>query len=135
MNTPSLVLGQCWGTPGGSDLSFPSYMAAGVNSVIESILRRWSTPRGTLINAPNEGICLSDYLSRPLSSSDLSYAQQQLVAAALGDARVRRMTVVLTFPVTGVLTVVGTGATAAGPFSLVASVSTMTPLTLLQSTG
>ena len=110
-------------------------MASGTRGVAESILRRWSTPKGTLINAPNEGYCVSDLLSRPLGPSDITYAQQQLAAVALTDARVLRITVTLTFPASGVLTVAAQGTTRAGPFSLVGSVSTMTPLTLLQATG
>lgn len=133
--TASLLLGSCWGTPNGQDLSFPSYQASGVRGVAESILRRWSTPRGTLINAPNEGYCITDLLSRPLGPSDITYAQQQLAAAALTDARVLRITVTLTFPASGVLTVAAQGTTRAGPFSLVASVSTITPLVLLQAAG
>jgi hypothetical protein len=131
--TSSVNLGQCWGTPSGSDLSSPSYLATGNLCVAEAVLRRWSTGAGQLIDDPTYGYNLSDLISDDLSPSDLAYAQQQAAAQAELDERVLQATVALTLSVAGALSVVAYLVTAAGPFKLVASVSAVGTQLLLVS--
>jgi hypothetical protein len=110
--------GTCWGTPSGQDLSMPSYMASGFQVVAEAVLRRWSTTRGRLVDDPNYGTNVTDEISDDLSPRDVAYLQQKLAAEAQKDERVLRAQVLCTL-VAGVLTVVGSLTTAAGPFRLV----------------
>jgi hypothetical protein len=125
--------GTCWGTPLGQDISTPSYMAKGNQCVAEAILRRWTTPRGALIDDPNYGFSVIDLVSDDLSKRDIAYAQQQLAQEAEKDERVRSASVVLSLSVAGLLSLDAAIATANGPFRLVLQVSAVTPLTLLVS--
>jgi hypothetical protein len=129
----SVSLGQCWGTPNGQDVSSPSYWATGTLCVAEAILRRWCTPRGQLIDDPNYGYDLTDLISDDLSPRDIAYAQQQAAAEAQKDERVQSFTCTITLTVAGLLTIVGNGTTAAGPFQMVASISAVSTQLLLVS--
>jgi phage baseplate assembly protein W len=119
----ALGFGQCWGTPSGSDLSMPSYMASGITVVAEAILRRWQTDRGGLIDDPNYGYNVFDLVNADLSPTAIDYAQQQMAAEAEKDERVQNATVSITLTVAGLLTIVATILTALGPFKLVCAVS------------
>lgn len=130
---PISVLGTCWGTPLGQDLSMPSYMASGQQCVAEAILRRWSTSPGQLIDDPGYGYNLTDLINADLGPNDLAYAQQQLASEAQKDERVLQCNVVLTLTAAGMLICTATITTAGGPFQLVLAVSAVTPLTVLVS--
>lgn len=123
--------GTCWGTPGGTDLSMPSYMASGFLVVAEAILRRWSTGRGELIDDPNYGYNLTDLVNADLSPSELSSAQQQAAAEAVKDERVRKGNVTMVLGVDGTLAVTGQITTAQGQFKMVVAVSAATTQLLL----
>jgi len=131
MQAPTVInLGTCWGTPNGQDLSSPSYMASGQQAVAEAILRRWSTTRGRLLDDPNYGENATDMIGDDLTPAQLAYRQQQLSAEASKDERVLKAVVVVTLTVAGLLSIVGTITTAAGPFKLVVAASA-TSVTLL----
>lgn len=130
MATP-VDLGTCWGTPNGQDLSFPSSMSSGFLVVAEAILRRWSTPAGSLIDDPTYGYDLTDLLNDDLSPAAMAYAQQRAGAEAQKDERVLRCVPTITLTTAGLLTVVAEVSTSAGPFKLVASVSAVTTQLLL----
>ena len=130
-STPGVVnLGTCWGTPGGRDLSTPSYMAQGWQCVGEAVARRWSTPRGQNPQDPNYGTDASDMLNDDLSPAEVSYWQQQLAAEAIKDERVRRASVTVTL-LNGACVVSGVLTTAAGPFRLVVAVGAVTSTILV----
>jgi hypothetical protein len=130
-NSAAISLGQCWSCI--FDLTMPSTMAVGLQCVGEAIARRWSTTQGELLDDPNYGRNLTDLVGDDLGPNDLSRMQQLLAAEALKDQRVQTAVVVLTF-VNGVITATGTFTTAAGPFTLVGSVSQFTPLSFQVST-
>ncbi len=127
-------LGTCWGTPGGQDLSSPSYMAAGLQCVGEAVARRWTTSPGELIDDADYGRNLQDLLSADLTPADIAYEQQQLAAEAQKDERVRSAVVTLVLDVAGQLSAVANIVTAAGPFRLVVTVSQVDPTTLTVTT-
>jgi phage baseplate assembly protein W len=108
-------------------------MASGTLVVLEAILRRWTTPRGGLIDDPNYGWNVFDLVSDDLGPRDLRIAQQQLAAEATKDERVRRAAVTVTIDVAGLVRIDATITTAEGPFRFVLGVSAVTPLTLLVS--
>ena len=132
MTQPAIInFGTCWGCI--SDLSMPSYMASGFQVVAEAIIRRWSTSPEQLIDDPDYGYNLTDLISDDLSPSGIAQAQQAASAEAEKDERVLACTVKLDLSVAGVLSVTAFGATAAGPFKLVASVSAIGVSDLLVS--
>lgn len=118
--------GTCWGTPNGSDLSTPSYMASGNQVVVEAILRRWTTSPGQLIDDPNYGRNVYDLVSAELGRRELAYEGQQFGAEAEKDDRVLSCTVAITIDVAGNVHMEAAVVTAAGPFKLVLSVSAVT---------
>lgn len=133
MANPTTDYGACWGTPSGLDLSMPSYIAHGNQAIVEAILRRWTTTRGQLIDDPNYGENVYDFVSDDLGPTDIANAQQKLAAEAQKDERVLRARVQVTLTIAGLLTVAAVITTATGPFKLVLAVSAVTPLVLLVS--
>ena len=131
MNTNAINFGSCWGTPGGADISLPSYMATGFQCIGEAVARRWSTSRGQLITDPNYGTNVTDSVGSDFTPQQLAYLQQQLAVEAQKDERVLRCAVTVQLTTPGLLTVVGVITTAAGPFRLVLSVSAVTTTILL----
>ena len=121
--------GSCWG--GVFSASQPSTAVSGFLAVAQMILRRWSTPRGRLIDDANFGYDLTALLSAPVTPASLSKAASNAAAEAQKDERVVKAQVTITLNAAGWLMVSGSILTANGPFQLVASV---TPglITLLQ---
>jgi|SRR6185312_876793 len=110
----------------------PSVMVSGNTCVAQAIIRRWSTPRGRLIDDQNYGLDLTGLLSSALTSQDLNTYAKQAGQEAQKDERVLSASVTLSL-IGGVLMVSATIVTANGPFLLVAAVSNVT-VTLLQVT-
>lgn len=129
--TQPVNFGTCWGTPQGQDLSSPSYMASGLQAVAEAILRRWTTTQEELIDDSDYGENVNDMINDDLGPSDLAYKAQKLANEAQKDERVKSAKVTLQLLATGELLVSGSFTTASGPFSLVLSVSQVTPMKLL----
>ena len=127
MSNSSLTnLGTCWSTGNTVNLTMPALMASGFQVVAEAIIRRWATTAGRLIDDPNYGLNLVDEIGDDLSPSDVVQLQQAASAEAEKDERVLSCAVQMTLnPVTGAMTVNAQVDTAAGPFSLVAAVSSV----------
>jgi phage baseplate assembly protein W len=125
---PQPNFGQAWSCV--TDLTSPAQMVSGFRVVAEAIARRWQTPRGGLIDDPNYGYDLSDYINDDLGPADLARIGQDAAAEAQKDDRVLNATVTLTL-IGSVLLAAGVFTTAQGPFRLVLSVSLVT-VTLLE---
>jgi phage baseplate assembly protein W len=108
-------------------------MASGNLVVAEAILRRWTTPRGALIDDPNYGWDVMDLVSDDLGPADTQHAQQQLAAEAQKDERVQRARVTLTLKIDGTLDIEALIMTANGPFRMVVNVSQISTSLLLVS--
>ena len=124
----STNLGSAWSCI--TDLAMPSKLVTGFHVVAEAIARRWQTPRGGLIDDPNYGFDLTDYVGDDLSKADLSRIAASAKAEALKDERVQACDVVLTM-INGVMAVTAKVTTSAGPFTMVVSVSALS-VSLLQ---
>lgn len=120
--------GSCWSCLTG--LTFPSTQASGFRVVAEAIARRWQTPRGGLINDPDYGFSILDYLQGDLAKADLARIASGASAEAEKDERVLSCDAEVDFSL-GTLTVKATVNTAAGPFPLVLAVNQLT-VALLQ---
>lgn len=125
-------LGSCWSCI--SDVDMPSTMATGFACLGQAIARRWQTPRGGLIDDPNYGFDLTDYIGGDLGKNDLARLAHMAGEEATKDERVKSCAVTVTLLANGDMLVVGQVTTADGPFSLVVSVSGVS-VTLLQASG
>jgi hypothetical protein len=72
------------------DMDETGSMVSGVQMLIQAILIRLSTPRGSVIDAPDDGICLSDYLSRGLTPADVAMLAGTISQEILKDERFTR---------------------------------------------
>jgi hypothetical protein len=105
-----------------TDLTPDCREVTGFRVLGEAIARRLLTPRGRLIYDPNYGYDLSQFLNADLGPGDTAKITANIQAECLKDERVlqAQASVVLQG---SVLSVTATIATAAGPFTLVLSVS------------
>jgi hypothetical protein len=131
MNGAQINFGTCWGCL--NDVTQPAVMVSGNLVVAQAIFRRWTTPRGRLIDDPNYGYDLTQFLSSGLTQGQLAVIASNAQAEAKKDERVVRCPVSITL-IGGVFAVSGNVFTASGPFQLVVSVSGVTP-TLLAPTS
>lgn len=112
----------------------PSTIASGNRAIVEAIARRWQTPRGGLVDDPNYGYDLSDFVGDDLNIADVGLIAQMASAEAVKDERVQSCEVtVKRFP-NGTMEVTGVGRSAIGPFRLVVGVSQVS-VSLLQVTN
>ncbi len=98
-------------------------MVSGFRVVAEAVFRRWTCPRGRLINYPNYGYDLGQHVNQDMSARDIAGMVANLEAEAKKDQRVAGATVVAVLGSDGVLTVTGTIDTAQGPFTLTVAAS------------
>ena len=123
--------GTCWSCI--TDVTTPATMASGFRVIGEAIARRWQTPRGGLIDDPNYGFDLTDFIGDDLGKGDLARIAHGASAEAEKDERVLSCAVTLTMTGGGqLMTVVGSVETGQGPFQLVVAVSAVS-VTLLQA--
>jgi len=111
-------------------LTFPSRMVTGNRIVGEAVARRWLIDRGTLIDDPNYGYNLLQFVNGELDTRALNDIAQNASTEAEKDERVLSCAVSCIFDGT-TLTVSGIVRTQAGPFTLVLSVANL-KVSLLQ---
>jgi phage baseplate assembly protein W len=100
-------------------------------ALVQAILRRLSTPPGSLFYDPDYGIDVREYVGEGLDAADLFYVQTEIERECLKDERVRAAQARVSLDAsTGVLTISLQLRDATGPFRLVLSVDQVT-LTLL----
>lgn len=121
--TPKTDFGTAWSCV--TDLTMPSVMVKGNRIVAEAIARRLITPRGGLVDDPDYGFDLSEFVNADLTPGDIARIQAGVQAECLKDQRVSgaSSTVVVA---NGVLIATIVLTTASGPFTLVLSVSDVT---------
>lgn len=131
------------GTPLG-DLTYEMTQTSGYQLLAEDLCARWETPQGGYPFAANYGFGIYRWLGRSIDPGNpndkaLWELEQGLVVESLKDERVLSMSVSVTPSyVDGdsrflKLTIRGKGKTKSGPFTLVAEVSEMTGLKLLEA--
>jgi len=114
-----------------TDLVMPSTMATGFRVVAEAIARRWSTPRGRLIDDPDYGYDVTGMVGDTLDTRGLARLATALAHEAEKDERVKTAQVTVALAGDSMLIVTGSIETSEGPFKLVVSVSDVS-VTLLQ---
>lgn len=108
-----------------TDLTPDFQVVSGRTALAQALVRRWSTPRGRLIDDPNYGTSLTDALNEEMSPGDIARLQAASEAEALSDERVSAISSTSTF-VNGALNIDFTVTDAAGPFSLTIAVTSLT---------
>jgi hypothetical protein len=109
----------------GFDLAPVGILISGVHVLSEALLRRLITPRGRLLDDPDFGVGVLQYLGADLSAADAAQAATKVDLEFVKDARVLSSTSTGSF-VNGVLTIVSTVTAASGPFTLVITLSSAT---------
>lgn len=97
----------------------------GRTCLAQAIVRRLITPRGRLIDDPDYGYDLSQYLNDDLARSDLARIQFESESECTKDERVLSASVVLTVA-SGTMTAIVTLQDADGPFTLVLAINDVT---------
>lgn len=90
---------------------------------IQAIVRRLTTPRGTLIDDPNYGEDVTAWINDDMSPSDIGALQAAVGAECLKDERCLAASAVAVLQKNGVLKLTITLQDADGPFRLVLAVS------------
>lgn len=108
------------------DISTDFQVVSGRTALAQALLRRWTTDRGQLIDDPNYGDNLENYINDDMSIADIAKAQQAAVNEALKDERVVDCTSIASFDDSGVLTLEFTITDGDGPFSLTLAVTDVT---------
>lgn len=104
------------------DIDQNGSVVTGPRVVAEALARRLSTPRGRVIDDPNFGFDLTQFINDDTTKSGLVAMQSGASAECLKDERVLQAVTTASL-LNGVLTVRVNFTTAAGPFSLVLAVS------------
>lgn len=118
-----------------SDLTGAMAETSGLHMLTQALCRRLITPRGTLIDDPNYGFDVRQFLGADLGPADIARIQAGIDAELLKDERILSSQSSVTLAaVAGVLTIGTTITPSAGPtFQLVLAVSSVTT-TLLAPT-
>jgi phage baseplate assembly protein W len=103
-------------------------LISGRPNVVNALIRRYRTVRGTLPNDPEYGFDLRDLVNAGLTTARLSQARSGIVAQALLEPRIRDVTDVTFAPnlATNSLIISMTLEDALGPFPLVLSIDRVT---------
>lgn len=109
----------------GPDGLSPTFdLVDGRTALIQAILRRFQTQRGSLVDDTSYGIDLTSWVAKKADTAQRFAWQQQLESEASKDERVVRARARLTFDTTtGFFRFTLAVETADGPFTLTASVS------------
>ena len=105
-----------------NDIASDGRVVTGFRVVAESIVRRWTTPRGRLIGYPDYGLDLTQYVNADMSPRDIAGLVASLAAEAAKDERVSSCDVSATLA-DEVLTVTAIVNTTKGPFTFVVAAS------------
>ena len=114
-----------------SDVDPQCTVVSGRRLLAEAVARRWITPRGMLIDDPNYGTDVTDFIDADVTRASLASMRASMIAEALKDERVESCEVVITPPpgglgATGAYHVTATLADAAGPFDLTLAITDVT---------
>lgn len=114
-----------------TDLDQNFALVSGRTALGQAVARRLITPRGRLLNDPDYGFDLRQYLNDDLGPGDPARIASGIEQEALKDERVLTASAQVTL-MAGVMTVAIALQDAAGPFTLVLAVSAVTVSILKQ---
>ena len=105
------------------DLSPIGGTISGFDIIAQAILIRLSTPLGGVIDAPDDGLSLTDYLSRGMTPGNVAALEGDIETQLVRDERIQSAKATVTLGTDRTMTVDLSVDTAAGPFSLTLGVS------------
>lgn len=101
-------------------------VVSGRTCLAQALARRLITPRGGLIDDPNYGFDLTQFLNADMSPTDIAQCESGTEGECVKDERVLSADASVSVTPTGSLIVTITVTDADGPFSLVLAVSDVT---------
>lgn len=107
------------------DVASDSRVVSGFVVVAESVVRRWTTPRGRLIGYPNYGYDITQYINDDMSPRQIQGMIAGMQAEALKDERVSSCQVFGALNDDGSLTFQSEIGTSQGPFTFSISASSV----------
>jgi hypothetical protein len=119
-------LASVW-TATGPDLDSGFTEATGIPVLIQRLIRRITTPHGSVQGCPNDCIDVRNYLGAGITNADAQAIQSQIQTEWLRDQGVLSVQVTAQYnSTTNTLIIKGSGMSADGPFSLTLEVSRVT---------
>jgi hypothetical protein len=123
-----LPYGSCLATlpnaQGVLDLTPDMRMATGRDVLAQSLIRRQTTPRGSVLVSPNDCLDIRQLLSSGMTLAALQALSSVIRSELLRDRRVNAATVTITFnPQTNVTTIAEQIQSSTGPFTLTLTLS------------
>lgn len=98
-------------------------LVSGYTTLAQSIYRRLTSPRGSVIDAPDYGLDVREYLSRGLTQAQLAAMPGEIRAEVLKDERVHDCSVTVVSSTDTVLELAFSVQAEDGPFTFTVSVS------------
>lgn len=137
MTQPATIFGSCLATlpdvNGIIDFTPDFQMATGIKVLAQSLVRRQTTPHGSVITSPNDCVDIRSMLSKGVSQSQVAAIAQSLRSELLRDQRVLGAQVSIALDTTtGNATITETIQTGAGPFTLTLALTATTISTIVQ---
>jgi hypothetical protein len=128
MTQPSQIpYGSCLATMpdanGNLDLTPDMQMATGRVVLAQSLIRRQTTPRGSVITSPNDCIDIRQLLSKEMTQTSLQALASLIKTELIKDQRVTSVSVQISVDALGNATITENIGTAQGPFSLTLGIS------------
>jgi len=125
---------------GAIDLDPGMVEASGRILLAQSLVRRQTTPNGSVIDSPADGIDVRGWMSQGWTQAQMQAAAGQLKAEILKDERVTNATITLAFtpsspPGTGTLTITEQITSSYGPFQLTLTIPDLTVAILPANQG
>lgn len=126
MTQASPPYGQCLATlpneKGQLDLTPDMQVATGRSVLVQSLIRRQFTPRGTVITSPNDCIDIRQFISQGMTAEQLHILSATIQNELLKDQRVLAVKVQVSMnQSTSVCTITENVQSSAGPFTLTIS--------------
>lgn len=123
-----LPWGSCLATlpnaKGQIDLTPDMQMTTGRDVIAQSLIRRQTTPRGSVLTSPNDCIDIRQFLSQGMTLGQLQALSSTIRTELLRDQRVNSAQVQINFdPLTNVTTITENILTSQGPFTLTLTLS------------
>jgi hypothetical protein len=116
------------------DLDPMGTVVTGRLMLAQALIRRWTTPRGRLLDDPNYGYSVTDELNDDIGPYDISRIASNMDAEAVKDERVVSSSTTVQFIAsTGVLNTSSIINDGSGPFPLVLAISAVTVEILSQN--
>ncbi len=131
-----LPCGSCLATlpnaQGQIDLTPDMQIATGRQVIAQSLVRRQTTPRGSVLTSPNDCLDIRQMISQGVTQSQLQAYASSLRTELLRDQRVLSANVQISYdPVKNVTTITENVQTSAGPFTLTLALTANTIAAIL----